>query len=271
VGQRCVATNLPWAIDARTLSRKLRIAHVTLINDLAALAMGSLTVPTSHLRLLAGQALPKRKGGTLAVLAAGTGLGEAVLVWEGARSKRPGKGHFIVMATEGGHVDFAPRDELEVELLEFLRRRIGHVSYERVLSGPGLGNVYDFFRQSKGIAESQENVELLATARDRNATIADLGLSRKSEAAAHALELFASVYGAEAGNLALKSFATGGVLLAGNIAVKVLDVLLSGPFARSFHDKGRMAPLLEQMPVAVVLDTDLGLAGAARYLLETSD
>jgi glucokinase len=259
VNGRCTATNLPWVIDARVLARKLGFRRVTLLNDLVALSLGALSVTRRKLHLIGDGGLPKKKGANVAVIAAGTGLGQALLVWDGAR--------FVPTATEGGHSDLAPRDDLEVDLLQFLRTRFGHVSWERVLSGDGLGNLYDFFRQAKNIAESAENAQAIVAAADRNAAISQLGMSGKSEAASRAVDLFASMYGAEAGNLALKSLAVGGVFVCGNIAARMLPVLDRGGFYRAFADKGRFTPLMERIPIAVVLDSDVGLAGAARVVL----
>jgi glucokinase len=256
VNGRCTATNLPWVVDARELSRTLGIRRVTLLNDLVALSLGALGVRRAKLHVLSGAGAPRKKGANVAVIAAGTGLGEALLVWDGAR--------FVPTATEGGHSDLAPRSDLELDLLQFLRARFGRVSWERVLSGAGLGNLYDFFRQVKDIAESTENSQSVEAAADRNAEIAHLGMSGKSEAASHAVDLFASMYGAEAGNLALKSLAVGGVFVCGNIAARLLPVLDRGGFYRAFVDKGRLTPLMERVPLAVVLDSEVGLAGAAR-------
>jgi glucokinase len=253
---RCVATNLPWVVDERVLARRLSIKRVTLLNDLVALALGALDVPKGKLHTLSHAGKPKKRGSNVAVLAAGTGLGEATLIWDGAR--------FVPNATEGGHSDFAPRDDIEIELFRFLRERFGHVSWERVLSGAGLGNIYDFFVHSKGLLESPETARTIADAADRNAAIAELGAAKKSEPASRALRLFASIYGAEAGNLALKTLAVGGVYICGNIAARMVAVLDEGGFLRAFVDKGRFGPLMETIPVAVVLDSDVGLAGAAR-------
>ena len=173
----------------------------------------------------------------------------------------------VPCATEGGHADFAARDDLEVDLLQFLRNRFGRVSWERILSGNGIGNLYDFFRQAKGMEDSRENAEAIATSGDRNATISRLGLAGKSDAATHAVQLFAQIYGAEAGNLALKSLALGGVYVCGNIAVHMLPVLEGGAFRRAFLEKGRFGALMEKIPVAVVLDSDVGIAGAASAAL----
>jgi glucokinase len=254
VKNRCVATNLPWTIDGKSLARRLPLGHVTLINDLVALGLGALTVPRSKLVALNGGTLPARSGANVAVIAAGTGLGEAQLLWADDR--------FLANGTEGGHSDFAARDAVEDELLRFLRTRFGHVSYERVLSGPGLGNLYDFFRDARGVKETARIEAAIASAPDRNAAIAAHGVKKTSKPAAQAVALFASLYGAEAGNLALKTMAMGGVFVAGNIAAALLP-LLQQRFAKAFVDKGRFRPLLEQIPVAVVLDTHVGLRGSA--------
>jgi glucokinase len=254
IDQRCLATNLPWVVDARVVARKTGLKQVTLLNDLVALAFGALTVPASRLRLLQGKSLPRKRGANLAILAAGTGLGEAALIWDGHAH--------VPLATEGGHVDFAARTPLEWELHGWLAANFGHVSYERIVSGPGFGALYDFFRVAKGIEETRDNADQIAIARDRNAVIAELGAAQKSEPAARAVELFARLYGAEAGNLALKTLATGGVFVAGGIAGRRAEVLAGGAFMEAFLDKGRFRPLLETIPVAIVLDADIGLAGS---------
>jgi len=260
VDGRVSATNLPWVIDAKLLGRKLSIRRVTLINDLVALALGTLGVAPRKLRTIGRAGTPKRKGANIAVLGAGTGLGEAMLIWDGTR--------YVPSATEGGHSDFAPRDEIEVELFQFLRTRFGHVSWERTLSGDGLSNIYDFFRQAKGTTESTENARSIAASPDRNAAISELGIGGRSEAASQAVRLFSTIYGAEAGNLALKTLAVGGVYVTGNIAVRMLPILEQGGFRRAFSDKGRLMTLMEKIPIAVVLDPNIGLAGAARVALE---
>jgi glucokinase len=263
VGGRVVATNLPWVIDSRLIGRKLGIKRVTLLNDLVALSLGAVRVPRAKLHFLGDSAgTMKKRGANVAVIAAGTGLGEAMLIWDGAG--------FVPSATEGGHADFAARDDLEVDLLQFLRKRFGRVSYERILSGSGLGNLYDFFRQAKGINESAENAAAIAASADRNATISDLGMTNRSEAATRALQLFATIYGAEAGNLALKSLALGGVYVCGNIAARMLPILDDGGFRSAFLEKGRFGALMEKIPVAVVLDHEVGLAGAASAALAST-
>jgi glucokinase len=262
VGTRVSGTNLPWVIDSRVVSRKLSIPRVTLLNDLVALSLGAHGLPRGKLRILGDAGAPKKTGANIAVIAAGTGLGEAVLVWNGDR--------YCPCATEGGHTDFAPRTDLEVELWRFLEKRHGHVSYERILSGDGLGATYDFFRTTKGVAEPRENAEVVRGAADRNAAIASLGIGRKSEAAARAVEMFCQVYGAETGNLALKSLAVGGVYVCGNIAFHMLPVLeRGGRFLKAFVDKGRFAPLMSRIPIAVVPDSDVGIAGALHVAMSS--
>jgi glucokinase len=263
VDGRSHVTNLGWDVDARALGRKLGIAQVTLLNDLVALAVGTLDVPRSKMRLLGNAGAPKRRGANVAVLAAGTGLGQAMLVWDD-RTQR-----FVPSPTEGGHSDFAPADDLQDELLGFLRERVGqHVSWERILSGDGLGNLYDFFHEARRLPESRQHAAAIAAAPDRNAVIAQLGSAGRSKPAARAVELFARIYGAEAGNLALKTLAVGGVYVCGNIAAQMLPVIARGAFRQAFVAKGRQRPLLEKIPIAVVLDTGLGLAGAARVALQ---
>jgi glucokinase len=262
VDQRCKATNLPWVIDARVLARKLAIKKVRLLNDLVALAIGALHVPASKLHVLGSKGAPKKKGGNIAVIAAGTGLGEAVLVWDDA------SGRFVPTATEGGHADFGPADPEQAELFGWMHARHGHVSWERLVSGMGLGNLYDFLRLGKGMPETAANEEALRAGPDRNALISQLGADDKSEPAARAVGLFARLYGAEAGNLALKSLASGGVYVCGNIAAKMLPVLEREGFRAAFEDKARLRPLMEAMPMAVVLDSDVGLKGAKQVAVE---
>jgi glucokinase len=258
VGGRCVATNLPWIIDAKRLARVLKLPSVELLNDLVALAFGAVRAPASKIVSLSGGSRPRRTGANVAVIAAGTGLGEAALVWDGEKH--------VPVATEGSHVDFAARNELEWELRAYAEKRVGsHVSYERFVSGPGLGLLYDFFRQARGVGENRRAEDAIRRAADKNAEITHLGMSGESVPAGRALDLFASLYGAEAGNLALKTMATGGVFVAGNIAGHVFDKLAGGAFMKSFVDKGRFRGLLEKTPVAVVRGTELGLAGSAAF------
>jgi glucokinase len=246
-------TNLPWELDERRLAEALHVPRVRLLNDLEATAYGMLHLePTDLCVLHAG--LPRK--GNIAVIAAGTGLGEAILHWDEERY-RP-------IATEGGHTDFAPRSDLEVELLRYLQREYDHVSYERLLSGPGLFNIYRFLRD-RGVASEPEWLRQRLAKDDAGAVISEIGLSGNDPLCTKALDLFASMYGAEAGNLALKAFAVGGVYIGGGIAPKILPKLQDGTFTRAFTDKGRFADLLRSMEVKVALNLRAPLIGAAHY------
>jgi glucokinase len=202
---------------------------------------------------------PGRKG-HVAVIAAGTGLGEAMLYWDGQRHHP--------LASEGGHADFAPRTDQEIELLRYLRAKVGgHISFERVLSGPGFHNVYCFLRDSGYAPEPPWLAEKLRTG-DPNPIITQVGLTGKEPLCVATLELFSTLYGAEAGNLALKCVATGGVFVGGGIAPKILPVLQGGSFMRGFTDKGRFAELLKSIEVSVALNPAAPLIGAAHYALQ---
>jgi len=198
--------------------------------------------------------LPRK--GNIAVIASGTGLGEAILYWDGAQ-------HHPI-ATEGGHADFAPRNDLEIGLLRYLQKEFGHVSYERVLSGPGLFNIYRFLRDS-GIAPEPEWLRLRIAEGDPGTLVSEIGLAEEHPLCTQALDLFASIYGAEAGNLALKAFAVGGVYVGGGIAPKILPKLQDGTFTSAFADKGRFAELLRSIEVEVALNLRAPLIGAAQY------
>lgn len=252
VDGRVVATNLPWEIDERQLAEAIPAARVRLINDLEATAHGVVALRGEELAVL--QAGPPGAG-NLAVIAAGTGLGEAIVVGEGeARS---------VVATEGGHADFAPRTDLEDDLLRHLRKDFGRVSYERVLSGPGLVNVYRFLRDT-GVAKESPRAAALMRERDPAAVVTELGAQGTDRLCEMTLAIFVSVYGAEAGNLALKALALGGVVVAGGIAPRIVPALSAGGFIAAFRDKGRLSSLMETIPVGVVLNPKLPLRGAAR-------
>ncbi|MFN7941857.1 MAG: glucokinase [Thermoanaerobaculia bacterium] len=249
---RCRATNLPWVVDGDELARRLGLARVRLLNDLEAVAHGIAVLgPEDWLELAPGA---PGAGGNRAVIAAGTGLGEAGLFWDG-REHHP-------FATEGGHADFAPRDELEADLLAFLRREHGRVSWERVLSGPGIANLYRFLRDERGEPEPAWLAAEVA-AGDAAEVISRHAADGTSPLCVRALDLFVKLYGAEAGNLALQMMASGGLYVAGGIAPKNLDRMRSGAFLAAFRDKGRMRPLLKAMPVRLVLEERVGLLGAA--------
>jgi glucokinase len=255
VDGRCVTTNLPWVIDERALAEAIPVPHVKLLNDLEAAAHGLMVLPEHDLRTLQpGTPRP----GHLAMIAAGTGLGEALIVRDGDRR--------LVIASEGGHADFAPRGELQEELLRYLRKDFGRVSYERILSGPGFVNVYRFLRDS-GWATESPGVAARMQEDDPSAVITELGMAGRDPLCAKTVEIFVSVYGAEAGNLALKAMAVGGVLVGGGIAPRILPALTSGAFVAAFRDKGRLAALMEGIPIRVVLDPGAPLLGAAHVAL----
>lgn len=249
------ATNLPWQLDERALERVLGAKRVKLLNDLEAAAYGMLQLPPEKLRVLQEGEHPRPRANA-AVIAAGTGLGEAMLWYDGAR--------WHPVASEGGHADFAPADEDEIELLRYLRGRFGHVSGERVLSGPGLKNVYDFLRDTGRYDEPKWLAEELA-AGDASAHISALALAQRSPLCEAALRRFARLYGSEAGNLAIRTLARGGVYLGGGIAPKILAYLERPDFREAFVAKGRFRPFLELIHVAVALDASVPLLGAAHY------
>lgn len=256
-------TNLTWTIDAKALSRKLA-APVTLLNDLQATALGTLALPASAFATLQPQQKPAPTG-TLAVIAPGTGLGEALVVHDGTR--------FVALASEGGHADLAPGSDEEVELWRFLRGRYGnHVSYERVLSGNGLGDLYDFVRARSDGKEPTWLTEELKTG-DRNATIAKVALAALSgqdypfnTVCLRALELFIDVLAAEASNHALRGLATGGVVIGGGIPPKILPALQRPAFLARFNDKGRFSKWTSALGVRVTLEPRAALFGAAHYV-----
>jgi glucokinase len=251
---RVETSNLPWTVEASCLASALQLPSALLINDLEANAWGIASLQENDLVVL-----NRVKGtpvGNQAVISAGTGLGEAGLYWDG-------KGYDI-FASEGGHTDFAPRTELEVELFRYLAARFGHVSYERIVSGPGLVNVYHFLRDTHRGEEPKWLTDELASG-DQAPTISRNGIGGKCPLAEHALDLWISIYGAEAGNLALKLMATGGVYLGGGIAPKLISKLAGPLFMQAFVGKGRMQALLESIPVSVITNDKIALFGAARY------
>jgi len=266
VKQRVKTTNLPWVIDGEVVADRFGIGRVTLLNDLVAVGFGALASPPSKIKVV-HRGKPKREGGNVAVIAAGTGLGEAAFVWDGA--------HHVPLATEGSHVDFAPRTSEEAALAANLAERYGHVSYERIASGSTIGDIYNFFVHDCGVRESAKAAGIVEKAADRNVAVIDLAESQQSEAARRAMDLWMSVYGAEAGNLALKTLATAGVFVCGGVSARLARALREGirpsapaavsPFVAAFLDKGRMRPLLERVPVAVCIDPLVGLRGAASH------
>lgn len=251
-------TNLPWSLEEGALAETAKVSRAKLLNDLEAAAFGMIYLRPDELVSLNPSA-PARRHGNAGVIAAGTGLGEAILYWDGSQ--------YHPIASEGGHGDFGPRNDLEIELLQYLREQFGsHVSYERVLSGPGLGNVYRFLRDRGHYPEAPAVAEALETG-DSNATISKLGIEGSDPLSAAAVDLFCSLYGAEAGNLALRSVSVGGIFLGGGIAPKMLPALRRGEFMRSFTAKGRFSQFLTSVEVNVALNMRAPLLGAAYYSL----
>ena len=250
-------TNLPWELDARDLSKILDIEHIFLINDLEANGYGIAELgPDQIFELEVGD---KSAIGHRALVSAGTGLGEAILVWNSiARRHTP-------LPSEGGHADFAARNPLEIEMLEWLMKKLnGRVSWERVVSGLGLKNIYEFLRDGKKIEEPSWLRERMET-EDPNFVIGTTGEDGSCELTAKVLEVFTGCYGAECGNMGLKLLAHGGVYLGGGIPPKILKTLQNGPFRQAFLDKGRLSPLLHTVPVRVILEEKCALIGAAAY------
>jgi len=254
IGTTVQTTNLPWRIDATVLSAALGGVPVFLLNDLEALAYA---IPTlGDAAVLALNPGVRVEHGTVAIIAAGTGLGEAGLVWNGRR--------WLALASEGGHADFAPRSEREIALLRHLLGRWEHVSWERVVSGPGLVHIFEFLRDGEGQPVPAELAAAMATG-DPAGAIAAAALGGTAPIATAALDLSVLLYGAEAGNLALKLKAMGGLYVGGGIAPKIAPKLRDGTFREAFLAKGRFRALLEQIPVRVVLDDHAALSGSARY------
>ena len=254
-GRVCNTTNLPWHIDADTIADTFAIPRVELLNDLEATAWGISALPDSDLVTLNEGASDARGNG--AVIAAGTGLGEAGLFWNGRG--------FTPFATEGGHSDFSPRDELEFALLGYLQKRFGHVSWERVVSGPGLVDIFRFLLEHRR-SEISERIASRMQREEPAAVIANEADNEESPLCREAMNLFIRLYGAEAGNLALKQMATGGLFIGGGIAPKILPWLVTGSFIEAFRAKGRMSELMESMPVKVILNDRAALLGPAVYL-----
>ena len=251
---RCRLTNIDWTVDEASIRGWSGAREAYLINDLQAMASSLPFLPPAGLAILQ-EGVPAARGNA-AVLAAGTGLGEGFLVASGDG--------YVPLASEGGHVDFAPRSGREEKLLAWMREKYGRVSVERVLSGPGLRDIHRFLRETERLPEGPE-VAAAAEGPDPSRAIVAGGLSGESVACAETLRLFCSVFGAVAGNLALQYLAAGGVYLGGGIAPALLPALREGPFLAAFRAKGRMAGLLARIPVAVILDPDAPLLGAAEY------
>ncbi|MDE3045281.1 MAG: glucokinase [Verrucomicrobiota bacterium] len=250
---RCHATNLPWVVDAAELSRHLHIPKVHLLNDLEANAYGVGVVKPSELCVIQEG---RSQIGNQALIAAGTGLGEAGIIWNG-------KAH-LPFACEGGHCDFAPRNALEIELFLFLKKKFEHISYERVVSGPGLHSIYQFLVES-GYEQASPEVTAKMKEQDPPAVISEYGRLAKDKACQRAVDCFLSLYGSEAGNLALKFLSVGGLFIGGGIAPHLCEKMKTSEFLSSFSAKGRFRPLLESIRITVILNDSAALLGAADF------
>ena len=253
VNGRCTATNLPWVVDASELATELKLRRVSLVNDLVANAHGIGVLAAEDFLTLNTGAVDSI--GTCAIISAGTGLGEAGMYWDG-KKHHP-------FATEGGHADFAPNSEIEDALMEFLRTKYGHVSTERVVSGMGIVSIYEFLRDTNR-EEAPAWLRDAIKAGDAAAVISQAAMEHRAPICEETMQVFVSAYGAEAGNLALRILATGGVYVGGGIAPKILPILKEKTFISSFAQKGRMKDLVMSMPVKVILNDRTALVGAAK-------
>ncbi len=254
---RLKLTNLPWELDARALQKSLGIEHIFLINDLEANGYGIPELSSDMIFTL--HEGDKSAVGHRGLVSAGTGLGECLLIWDGQRRRH------TPVPSEGGHADFSARTEREIALLNYLRRTLnGRVSAERVVSGLGLKNVYAFLRDDQKMEEPEWLRERMQN-EDQSAVIGTLAEEGTSDICVEAMNIFAGAFGAEAGNMGLRVLAHGGIYLGGGIAPKALKVLQNGSFTKAFLDKGRLSPVLETVPVRVILDDTCALLGAAAY------
>ena len=256
----CDATNLPWLVDSRKIAEVLSIdsSQVFLLNDLQAAAYGIEILEEKEEKdvFILNKGIPQ-KHGNMCLISAGTGLGESIIFFDGK--------NYIPSASEGGHTDFAPRNKIEIDLLNYLINKYGRISYERILSGPGLLNIYNFFKDTT-YQNTPSWLQERFKKEDPSAVISDVGMSKKDECCEKALELFISVYGAEAGNLALTSLSTGGVFIGGGIAPKLLNKIKEGSFMQAFTHKGRLSVMVSQMPVKVILNDKIPLLGCGNFL-----
>jgi len=254
IGRRVKATNLPWIVDAASLAKQLDTPHIVLLNDLEATAHSLALLPPSELSTL--NAGNPDLHATQALLAAGTGLGESILFWDGTRR--------VIAATEGGHTDFAPRNEKEIELLRFMKKSNEFVSPELILSGRGFHTIHMFLNPSV------QHASFAGPEADAAPEITRLGLEGKCPVCVETLDMWVSMYGAEAGNLALKSLARGGVWVAGGIGVKIRKKIEDGTFFRAFCAKEKFGPLLAQIPIQLVLNEEAPLIGAVSQAIQAA-
>ncbi len=262
-GGKAVITNLPWTIDEEQLQDALGISSVKLLNDLEAIAWSVSSLKENDIYALNDNSVPV-KGGTIAVIAPGTGLGEAFLVWNGSQ--------YLAQPSEGGHADFAPTNELQIELLRYLMKNQDHVSYEMVCSGIGIPNIYNFFKDGGRMEEPAWLTRELENVQDPTPLIINTALKQGNSCpiCEATLDMFIALLGAEAGNMALKILPTGGVYFGGGIPPRILAQLKEGLLLKNFMHKGRISKILSHIPVNVILKKDMALTGAAYYGLEIS-
>jgi glucokinase len=247
-----IATNLPWWVDIQSLQKRLSLKKVEVINDLVANAYGISILKKGDFEILNGG---KIKKGNQALISAGTGLGEAILFWDG-------KQH-VPSPSEGGHIEFGPRNHLEMELFNYLSDRFDHVSYERVLSGEGLFHIYQFLKDSKRFGSEPSWLSEKMKGEDPAEVVSEMARLKKNKLCSKALDLFTSIYGGAAGNLALQVMAIGGVFIGGGIAPKIIWKLKDGTFVKAFKDKGRLSRIVAPIPVKVIMNEKTALLGAA--------
>lgn len=270
IGNTCHLTNLNWVLDTQRLQIELDIPKINLLNDFAANSFGILGLKDFDVHTL--QEGEGKENSPIAVIGAGTGLGEAFLVPQGKK--------YQIFASEGGHTDFAPRNDLEIELLKYLQTKlkIAHISVERVVSGQGIASIYQFLRDSGYAVESPaiaEKIKLWEQESkktiDPAAIISQAAFKQSDRLCEKTMDVFIEAYGAETGNLALKLLSYGGIYIAGGIAAKILPLMQDGRFLQTFKDKGRVSTLIEKIPVHIVLSPQVGLVGSVLYALQHQD
>ncbi|OQW70788.1 MAG: glucokinase [Proteobacteria bacterium ST_bin12] len=266
VNGRCHMPNIAWVLDEQAIQKTLDVEHIKLINDLEATAHGMLTLSSDKIMVI-NAGIPNPTG-NLALIAAGTGLGEAILFRAGQDLD---KQHYQIAASEGGHVDYAPHNALEMALLQCIWSKFGHASWERVVSGSGLANIYEFLYEFMALSEntaepSQMNAQIMS-ATDRGAAIFQAAQSEESPLSIQAINIFIENYGAAAGNLALKALSTGGLYIGGGIAPKLTDYFTNGTFMQEFTNKGRFSDMLKNVPVKLILEPKTALLGAAVFAI----
>ncbi|MGD0918010.1 MAG: glucokinase [Thermodesulfobacteriota bacterium] len=257
IDDRVTVTNLPWHLDRKSLQKAFSFEKVTLINDLVANAYGIALLHKNEFRTLNSG---KKMKGNAALISAGTGLGEAILFWNGKR--------YAPFPSEGGHSEFAPRNRLEMELLEYLISIFNHVSYEHILTGEGLFRIYKFLRDVKGHGQEPEWLSERMTREDPPHVISETARKKANRLCVATLDLFTAIYGAAAGNLALQVMALGGVYVGGGIAPRIIWKLKEGSFMRAFKDKGRLSDVVARIPVKVIMNEGAAFLGAASYAVD---